>query len=49
MNILKRGKYFNTTIPKKKEPTNLTMEKALILIEKKKKYEKSKKSKKKRK
>ena len=38
-------KSFNATIPEEKDPTELTMEEALILIEKRKEYDKSKKSK----
>jgi DNA topoisomerase-1 len=39
-------KTLNATIPEEKDPTELTMEEALILIEKRKEYDKSKKSKK---
>ncbi len=39
-------KSLNATIPEEKDPTELTMEEALILIEKRKEYDKSKKSKK---
>ena len=42
-------KSLNATIPEEKDPTELTMEEALILIEKRKEYDKSKKNKKKRK
>jgi len=42
-------KSLNATIPEEKDPTELTMEEALILIEKRKEYDKSKKSKKKKK
>ena len=41
-------KSLNATIPEEKDPTELTMEEALILIEKRKEYDKSKKSKKKK-
>ena len=40
-------KSLNATIPEEKDPTELTMEEALILIEKRKEYDKSKKKKKK--
>ena len=40
-------KSLNATIPEEKDPTELTMEEALILIEKRKDYDKNKKSKKK--
>ena len=40
-------KSLNATIPEEKDPTELTMEEALILIEKRKEYDKTKKSKKK--
>ena len=40
-------KSLNATIPEEKDPTELTMEEALILIEKRKEYDKNKKSKKK--
>ena len=39
-------KSLNATIPEEKDPTELTMEDALILIEKRKEYDKTKKSKK---
>jgi len=39
-------KSLNATIPEEKDPTELSMEEALILIEKRKEYDKSKKSKK---
>ncbi len=39
-------KSINATIPEEKDPTELTMEDALILIEKRKEYDKTKKSKK---
>ncbi len=39
-------KSLNATIPEEKDPTDLTMEEALILIEKRKEYDKTKKSKK---
>ena len=39
-------KSLNATIPEEKDPTELTMEEALILIEKRKEYDKTKKSKK---
>ena len=42
-------KSLNATIPEEKDPTELTMEEALILIEKRKEYDKSKKSKAKKK
>ena len=42
-------KSINATIPEEKDPTELTMEEALILIEKKKEYDKTKKKKRKRK
>jgi len=42
-------KSLNATIPEEKDPTELTMEEALILIEKRKEYDKTKKSKKKKK
>ena len=38
-------KSLNATIPEEKDPTDLTMEEALILIEKRKEYDKTKKSK----
>ncbi len=38
-------KSLNATIPEEKDPTELTMEEALILIEKRKEYDKNKKSK----
>ncbi len=41
-------KSLNATIPEEKEPTELTMEEALILIEKRKEYDKTKKKKKKK-
>ncbi len=41
-------KSLNATIPEEKDPTELTMEEALILIEKRKEYDKSKKSKRKK-
>ncbi len=41
-------KSLNATIPEEKDPTELTMEEALILIEKRKEYDKNKKSKKKK-
>jgi len=40
-------KSLNATIPEEKDPTELTMEEALILIEKRKEYDRSKKKKKK--
>ena len=40
-------KSLNATIPEEKDPTELTMEEALILIEKRKEYDKTKKKKKK--
>ena len=40
-------KSLNATIPEEKDPSELTMEEALILIEKRKEYDKSKKKKKK--
>ena len=42
-------KSLNATIPEEKDPTELTMEEALILIEKRKEYDKTKKKKKKKK
>ena len=42
-------KSINATIPEEKDPTELTMEEALILIEKRREYDKNKKSKKKKK
>ena len=39
-------KSLNATIPEEKDPTELSMEEALILIEKRKEYDKTKKSKK---
>ena len=42
-------KSLNATIPEEKDPIELTMEEALILIEKRKEYDRSKKNKKKRK
>ena len=39
-------KSLNATIPEEKDPTELTMQEALILIEKRKEYDKTKKSKK---
>ncbi len=42
-------KSLNATIPEEKDPTELTMEEALILIEKRKEYDKTKKKKKKEK
>ena len=42
-------KSLNATIPEEKDPTEITMEEALILIEKRKEYDKNKKIKKKRK
>jgi len=42
-------KSLNATIPEEKDPLELTMEEALILIEKRKEYDKSKKNKKKKK
>jgi Uncharacterized C-terminal domain of topoisomerase IA len=44
---LYKYKSLNATIPEEKDPTELTMEEALILIEKRKEYDKNKKSKKK--
>ncbi len=41
-------KSLNATIPEEKDPTELTMEEALILIEKRKEYDKSKKPKRKK-
>ncbi len=41
-------KSLNATIPEEKDPTELTMEEALILIEKRKEYDKNKKNKKKK-
>ena len=42
-------KSLNATIPEEKDPTELNMEEALILIEKRREYDKNKKSKKKKK
>jgi len=42
-------KSLNATIPEEKDPTELSMEEALILIEKRKEYDKNKKTKKKKK
>ena len=42
-------KSLNATIPEEKDPTELSMEEALILIEKRKEYDKTKKKKKKKK
>ena len=42
-------KSLNATIPEEKDPAELTMEEALILIEKRKEYDRSKKNNKKRK
>ena len=42
-------KSLNATIPEEKDPSDLTMEEALILIEKRKEYDKSKKNKRKKK
>ena len=42
-------KSLNATIPEEKDPTELTMEEALILIEKRKEYDKTKKNKKRKK
>ena len=42
-------KSLNATIPEEKDPTELTMEEALILIEKRKEYDKSKKNRRNRK
>ena len=46
--ILKNIKYksINATIPENKDPLEITMEEAIILIEKRKEYDKSKKKKK---
>ena len=41
-------KTLNATIPEEKDPLELNMEEALILIEKRKEYEKKKKTKKKK-
>ena len=40
-------KSLNATIPEEKDPTELTMEEALILIEKRREYDKNKKQKRK--
>ena len=40
-------KSLNATIPEEKDPTDLTMEDALILIQKRKEYDKTKKKKRK--
>ena len=42
-------KSLNATIPEEKDPTEITMEEALILIEKRREYDKNKKSKRKKK
>ena len=42
-------KSINATIPEEKEPVDLTLEEALILIEKRREYDKNKKTKKKKK
>ena len=42
-------KSLNATIPEEKDPLELNMEEALILIEKRKEYDKNKKGKKKKK
>jgi len=42
-------KSLNATIPEEKDPAEITMDDALILIEKRKEYDRSKKNKKKRK
>ena len=42
-----KHKSLNATIPEEKDPLELSMEEALILIEKRKEYDKSKKRKKK--
>ena len=42
-------KSLNATIPEEKDPTEINMEEALILIEKRKEYDKSKKTKRKKK
>ena len=42
-------KSLNATIPEEKDPTDLTIDEALILIEKRKEYDKSKKNKRKKK
>ena len=42
-------KSLNATIPEEKDPTELNMEEALILIEKRREYDKNKKTKKKKK
>ena len=42
-------KSLNATIPEERDPTDLTMEEALILIEKRKEYDKTKKTKKRKK
>ena len=43
MCIRDRYKSLNATIPEEKDPNELTMEDALILIEKRKEYDKTKK------
>ena len=48
MCIRDRYKSLNATIPEEKDPNELTMEEALILIEKRKEYDKAKKKGKKR-
>ena len=42
-------KSLNATIPEEKDPTEINMEEALILIEKRREYDKNKKTKKKKK
>ena len=41
-------KSLNATIPEEKDPTEITMEEAIILIEKRKEYDKSKKKRRKK-
>ena len=49
MDLISKYKSLNATIPEEKDPLELNMEEALILIEKRKEYDKNKKSKKKKK
>ena len=45
MDLILNINLLNATIPEDKDPTELTMEEALILIEKRKEYDKTKKRK----
>ena len=47
MDLILNTNHLNATIPEEKDPTELTMEEALILIEKRKEYDKTKKKKRK--